>query len=99
LIQVAIDSGRPPPKAILEAPLLDEYSEPYWSAFQCLSNCRQYTEQGVPQALAFTEIAAYGEIYHQEDFDLYLDIMQALDGVYLKEKTRELTAKRRTRRG
>jgi hypothetical protein len=78
-------SGETPP-ALLNRPILSQFEQPYYIAFQVLSESRRWTPGG-PAMIPLSEIYAYFKIYEIKDLDEreeYLIYINRLDLMYVK---------------
>jgi len=99
LIKLAIDEGRPLPKSILEAPLLDEITADYYKAFGRLSRARGFTSNGDSQPITFEAIDRFAYRFDFVDFEDFFNIISEIDTAYLKlEAKRRAAANRKAKK-
>jgi hypothetical protein len=66
-----------------QKPRLPEGSAPFWRVFQALSGARSYHQFG-PNPISFTEIAAYAALMHMPLAPHHVEILRAMDAVWLE---------------
>lgn len=77
-------TGETPP-ALLSQPILTQFEQPYFDAFQKLSGSRTWTIGG-PAPIPLSEINAYFGLYgidDEDERDTHIQIIRFLDAHYL----------------
>ena len=95
MTKLAIEEGRPLPKAITDAPVLDDLTERYYEAFGDLSRARGFTSNGVSLPLTFEAVDRYADRFDFYDFDHFYRIMSGIDDEYLKQESKRRSAEDR----
>jgi hypothetical protein len=91
IIRQALSAGRPLPKAIAEAPGLEQGNEFFYNAFVSLNTCRLTDYGGIP----WTAVEQYAQRYciDEEQADLLHGVIKEVDQWFLDYQDKKQKAK------
>lgn len=91
LKQIARDSGETP-VALANRPSLNQFTQPYFAAYQLVRRGRTWTQAG-PADIPPPVLYQYLDEQHITDWDeraLFVDIIYALDDTYLEHSAKKV---------